>query len=93
MVIDRVAGCAAAYNNTGHSGLAGYTPNQVADGRWDQTYQRRVAAKQAYEQAHPSRVSARPAGVGTVPDRVELVVYSTKGAYGDGKELVSLLVR
>ena len=92
-VIDRVAGCAAAYNNTGYSGLAGYTPNQVADGRWDQVYQRRVAAKQAYDQAHPSRVPARPAGVGTVPDRVELVVYSTKGAGRDGEGLASLLVR
>ena len=92
-VIDRVAGCAAAYNNTGRSGLAGYTPNQVADSRWDQTYQRCCAARRYYDQAHPSRVPARPVAVGTVPDRVELVVYSTKGAYGDGKELVSLLVR
>ena len=88
-----VAGFVAAYNDTGHSGLAGYTPNQVADGRWDQVYQRRVAAKQAYDQAHPSRVPARPAAVGTVPDRVELVVYSTKGAGRDGEGLASLLVR
>ena len=88
-----VAGFVAAYNDTGHSGLAGYTPNQVADGWWDQVYQRRVAAKQAYDQAHPSRVPARPAGVGTVPDRVELVVYSTKGAGRDGEGLASLLVR
>ena len=88
-----MAGFVAAYNDTGHSGLAGYTPNQVADGRWDQVYQRRVAAKQAYDQAHPSRVPARPAAVGTVPDRVELVVYSTKGAGRDGEGLASLLVR
>ena len=88
-----VAGFVAAYNDTGHSGLAGYTPNQVADGRWDQTYQRCCAARRVYDQAHPSRVPARPAVVGTVPDRVELVVYSTKGACRDGEGLASLLVR
>lgn len=36
-----VAGFVAAYNDTGHSGLAGYTPNQVADGTWREVYQRR----------------------------------------------------
>lgn len=83
----------AAYNDTGHSGLAGYTPNQVADGRWDQVYQRHCAARRVYDQAHPSRVPARPAVVGTVPEQVELVVYSTKGAGRDGEGLASLLVR
>ena len=73
--------------------LAGYTPNQVADGRWGEVYQRRCAARRAYDRAHPSRVPACPAGVGTVPEQVELVVYSTKGACRDGEGLVSLLVR
>jgi len=69
-----VAGFVAAYNDTGHSGLAGYTPNKVADGRWDQVYQRRCAARQVYDQAYPSRVPARPAVVGMVPEQVELLV-------------------
>ena len=79
--------------STGHSGLVGYTPSQVADGRWYQTYQRRCAARRAYDQAHPSRVPARPAVVGAEPEQVELVIYSTKGAGRDGEGLASLLVR
>lgn len=79
--------------STGHSGLVGYTPSQVADGRWYQTYQRRCAARRAYDQAHPSQVPARPAVVGAEPEQVELVIYSTKGAGRDGEGLAWLLVR
>ena len=78
-----VEGFVAGYNDTGHSGLAGYTPNQVAFGTWREVYQRRVAAKQAYDRAHPSRVSACPAGIGVVAECVELQVYRLKTAHVD----------
>lgn len=77
-----MAGFVQDYNNTGHSGLAGYTPNQVAQGTWRQAYKLRVEAKQAYDTAHPERVPAHAAPVGVVPEKVKLAAYHLSGAEG-----------
>lgn len=58
------------YNSTHrHSGIALLTPDEVADGSWKQTWQRRDQALQAYYQRHPDRFYQRP----KTPQPAELV--------------------
>lgn len=49
------------YNNEHkHSGIALFSPSQVHDGSWRETWHTRDTALQTYFQAHPERFRARP---------------------------------
>lgn len=43
-----------------HSGIALFSPQQVGDGSWQQVWQVRDQALQAYYEQHPERFAARP---------------------------------
>jgi len=65
------------YNATPHTGIKGYTPNDVWDNTWSHTLTARTSALETYYAAHPERQRRTRTGVTGPPAQASLNTTST----------------